>query len=811
MRANAVIAKLAVFAPLDELLDYWVPDSIAARVTRGVRVWVPLGGRAVEAVVMQLRRGDPEGLRAVERVVDAPPLHADQCELGAWISEYYLAPPGEVMRHFLPVGGGATRKRVYRLSPSGERLRQALGAALLSGDAAALSPQERQLLTALPPDERAARSLAPAQKKTLAQLVSAGHVTLDDAIRTGPRRTERWLEPGRALDGDELARSPKRAALLAEIVARGSAPRADYAERGELIRALLKDGLLVETARERAFGDAAPIVPSPRPVLTDEQQYAVDEIVKALDQPRPEPFLLHGITGSGKTEVYLATIEAARARGKTALVLVPEIALTPQLGQRFSARFGDAVAILHSGMSDAARHEAWRRLAAGHATIALGARSAVFAPLPQLGIVVVDEEHDGSFKQEDGVRYQGRDVALVRARQAGAVAVLGSATPSLEIFFASEERRMRRLTLSRRATARPLPSVQIVDLKQHMLKAGQHFSLPLRFALEQCLARGEQAIVFLNRRGFSTFVICTSCGEERRCQQCSVTLTYHRKSSQLVCHYCGHHEPLPPRCPKCGGALERFGLGTEQVESQLAELLPTARIGRLDRDTANELGSDAILDRVRRRELDVLVGTQMLAKGHDFPGVTLVGVVLADGGMGLPDFRATERTFQLLVQVAGRAGRGDEPGRVVVQTYNPEHPAVVAAAQHDYLSFVESELTARRELHYPPFGRLACLRFDGVDPQLVIREAQAVAAALREHLDALPARDGADGVEPPQLVGPAEAPLGKLKGRVRWQLFIKAPRADQLKNLCKLALAVPASVGKAQVRRTVDIDPVSML
>ncbi len=807
MSSLAMIARVAVFAPVDEPLDYRVPKALERELRRGTRVWVPLGRRAVEGVVLALAEEPGDALRPIDRLVGEPPLFPDQCELGAWLADYYMAPPGEVMRHFLPVGGGAKLRRRFRLTSSGQALVDGLRAALVPPTVEALPTAQRNLLPLLPLDEAAHRRLSPAQRRALLQLVEAHHVAVEELLKTAPQRTESWLVPGRRPAADELDRAPKRAALLAEIVAQGAVPRAALAERAGLVLALLDAGLLVCEERARPWLDTTAIARTTPPVLNPEQQLAVDEIVKSLDQPRSEPFLLHGITGSGKTEVYLAAIAATLERGRSALVLVPEIALTPQLGQRFAARFGDAVAILHSGIGDAARQQAWQRLATGQARIALGARSAVFAPLPALGVVVIDEEHDSSFKQEDGVRYSGRDAALVRARQQGAVAVLGSATPSLEIFQAAAEGRIRKLVLSQRATARPLPSVQIVDLKQHVLPRGELFSAPLRVALQDTLARGEQAIVFLNRRGFSTFVLCTSCGEERRCVHCSVTLTFHKQQGALVCHYCGHREALPPRCPKCGGGpLERLGVGTEQVESQLAALLPTARLARLDRDTANELGSEAILDRVRRREVDILVGTQMLAKGHDFPSVTLVGVVLADGGMGLPDFRATERTFQLLVQVAGRAGRGDEPGRVVVQTYNPEHPAVVAAAHHDYQGFVDAELPARRELHYPPFGRLACIRFDGVEPAEVEREARAVAAALQERI----ATASGGGAIAAQIVGPAEAPLGRLKGRTRWQLFLKGSRADQLRGLCRAALAT-TTAGQSRVRRTVDVDPVSML
>jgi primosomal protein N' (replication factor Y) len=394
-------------------------------------------------------------------------------------------------------------------------------------------------------------------------------------------------------------------------------------------------------------------------------------------------------------------------------------------------------------------------------------------------------------------------VALRRARAAGAAAILGSATPSLETIAAAREGRLKLLELPERATARPLPRVEIVDLRQHKLGEGGLFSAPLTRALEETVAAGEQAILFLNRRGFSTFILCKSCGQGLKCRDCSVTLTYHLKGDLLVCHYCGYHMAAPRKCPSCSAvAMERLGYGTEQVEARLKVLLPRARVARLDRDTAQGRGLREVLDGLRRRELDVVVGTQMITKGHDFPGVTLVGVVMADHGMGLPDFRASERSFQLLEQVAGRAGRGDKPGRVIVQTFNPQHPAVTCARDHDYARFVEAELAARREPAFPPTVRLGCVRVDGGDPLLVRDVAEAAARAARLVAEKAPPDEQAE------VLGPAEAPLSRLKGRTRWQLFLRARRSTALRVLLRAAAGVAAP---RTVRVAVDVDPVSML
>jgi primosomal protein N' (replication factor Y) len=515
-------------------------------------------------------------------------------------------------------------------------------------------------------------------------------------------------------------------------------------------------------------------------------------------------FLLHGITGSGKTEVYLHVIADALAAGRGALVLVPEISLTPQLAARFRARFGDEVAVLHSGLTDRERFDEWSRLRDGTARIALGARSAVFAPVARLGAVVVDEEHDSSFKQEEGVRYHARDVALVRAQRAHAVCVLGSATPSLESFHGARTGgRIQLLELPERATARPLPQVELVDLRVHRPDPDSLLTAPLAAAVGETLERGEQVILFLNRRGFHTFVLCVSCGHAFRCPSCSVSLTYHRQRDRLLCHYCGHSERVPVACPSCAAteSISRRGLGTERVADAIVARFPRARIGRLDRDAAVGTAIEKVLGRMARGELDILVGTQMVAKGHDFPGVTLVGVLLADTGLSLPDFRASERTFQLLTQVAGRAGRGERPGRVLIQSYRVDAVAVAAAREHDYRRFSDSELAAREELDYPPFGHLAAIRLDGPDG----REVESEAARLAERARGMVPADR--GVT---VLGPSEAPLARLKGRTRWHMWLRARERRDLRAF--LRALVPAGQARSgSVRLTVDVDPVSAL
>jgi primosomal protein N' (replication factor Y) len=490
--------------------------------------------------------------------------------------------------------------------------------------------------------------------------------------------------------------------------------------------------------------------------------------------------------------------------GKSAIVLVPEIALTPQLVARFRARLGDQIAVMHSALSDAERHRMWRGLRSGELRIAVGARSALFAPVSQLGLICVDEEHDGSFKQEEGVRYHARDMALLRAHRAGAVCVLGSATPSLASVALVREGRLLHLRLPSRARAASiLPSVEVVDIRRvgPGIAGEKLLSLPLVRALEAVLEAKQQAILFLNRRGFAPSVVCESCGHIAECPHCSVSLTLHRArraiGGTMVCHYCDYTAAVPDRCQKCNAAeLGEEGAGTERIESLLAERFPQARIARLDRDVAAGLKSEKVLTRMRDGEIDILVGTQMVTKGHDLPNVTLVGVLNADAALSMPDFRAAERSFHLLVQVAGRAGRGAVKGKVLIQTRSPDHPAIAFAASHDVTGFVEQEMALRQELNYPPFSRLALVRIDAIE------EARAQGAA--EHLARLARKEG-QGAE---VLGPAPAPLLRLRNRYRYRFLV---RSNDRVALRAALLAVARAPSDRHVRVAIDVDPVNML
>jgi primosomal protein N' (replication factor Y) len=591
--------------------------------------------------------------------------------------------------------------------------------------------------------------------------------------------------------------------------------RAGHGEVGDALARLAERGLVAIEEREVVrdpFARTEP-VPHPPPTLTPAQERVLAPITAAVARGAYAPFLLHGVTGSGKTEVYLRAIEDALRRGRQALVLVPEISLTPQLTQRFRGRFGDEVAVLHSGLSDAERYDQWRRLrgeAGRPARIAIGARSALFAPLERLGVLVVDEEHDASFKQDESPRYHARDLALVRAQRAGAVVILGSATPSLESLYNARRGKVTLLRLVGRVHERPMPRMEVIDLTRADLVGHRTalLSRELAEAVAETVAAGEQAILFLNRRGYSSFVLCRDCGQVFECRHCSVSLTHHQRVSRLLCHYCGYSEPVPKACPVCrGDRVGMMGVGTERIEDALRGLLPGAKVARLDRDTATTRARlEGILAAFARREVDVLIGTQMVTKGHDFPGVTLVGAIFADQGLHFPDFRAAERTYQLLCQVAGRAGRGHREGRVLVQTFSPGHPAIQAAVRGDEEAFYEHEVAMREQLGYPPAGRLVAFRMEGASEQATRTAAQVLGRRARERIDSAP---WAGQVT---VLGPAEAPLARLHGKVRYQMLLRGRRGDLVRRFARELLpgAARAEIPRG-VRVAVDVDPVNLL
>ena len=791
------VASVALPRGPRQVLSYAIPPGLDGRVAVGSRVLVPLGAqnRRCTGYVVGIEGGNVTALKSVADLLDELPLFDDKLlALYEFTASYYRAPLGDVIRCGLPRGLDFGDARRAALTDAGR------GRALLD-----------PLLARLSGGERPIKSLG-VPVATLLRLEQQGLLTLRYELEK-PAVAPRWVARV-AATGEEPERRLKDGAGPAQLLTllRTEGPvdvpalQGRIPSHGAAVRRLVELGA-ARIERTQVYRDpwhrAPPTQDSPPP-LNARQTAAVAAIRAAMDAPRFEGMLLRGVTGSGKTEVYLAAISHALEAGRSGIVLVPEIALTPQLAGRFRARFGDRVAILHSGLADGERLDQWELIRRGERPCVVGARSALFAPVPRLGVIVVDEEHDPSFKQDEAPRYHARDLALKRGLDSSCPVILGSATPSLESVANVSRRRLTRLDLPERIGDRPLPEVTLVDLREHPpVRPEALLSAPLLDALRETVARREQAIIFLNRRGFAAFFLCGTCGYVPECTSCSISLTYHRAQRRLVCHYCGYQSGVPTACPSCRGAsLDMVGTGTEQVEAVLAEVLPEARIARMDRDTTRGEALLTLLERFRDGDIDVLVGTQMVTKGHDFPQVTLVGVLLAEQLLKLPDFRSSERTFQLLTQVAGRAGRHALPGRVLVQTFDPDHHSLQCALRHDVEGFVAREERQRRMRGFPPYSRLALLRLDDVDPIAVRDAAGRVARRTREAL--------LDGNLPVDVIGPQLAAIERIKGRTRYQVLLRsADRAALHSALDCVEALEPAVVGG--VRLIVDVDPVSLL
>ncbi len=817
-------AVVLPWQPVDGRFSYRIPAALADRIEPGVRVLVPFGTKQTTGVVVDLPPADGSATRDVLDVLDTtPPFGPHLLALTRWIADYYLCPWGEVLRAALPNGIALESQRFVKLTdavrsgPLPETGRSLVKAKILD-------TLRREGELAVSQLERAigSRGLSAA----LADLEAAGWVARDQRIPDPKVKTKlaRFLRlaPDLASGGEPLhrvmaeleRRAPKQVnglALLLSAARRGQplVPEAAVREAvgASAVKGLSEKGLVETVEQEVIRSPYAEIMEVPADVtLNPAQAEAVRVLSRALAKGTFQPFLLHGVTGSGKTQVYIEAMRRVRAQGQSALMLVPEIALTPQTVRRFKGHFGDDVAVLHSRMSPGERYDAWRKLLDGTYRIAIGPRSAVFAPLRDLGLVIVDEEHEASYKQHDpSPRYHARDVAVVRAKLAGATVVLGSATPSVETYFNATTGKYRLLSLPDRAVRSALlPTVERIDTKREreIRRLPGSLSVQLQAKIRDRLARGEGIILLQNRRGHSPYVECADCGWVAGCTVCAVTLTFHSAGRRLRCHTCGAERRPPDVCPSCAGRDVKYrGVGTQKVEEELAALFPSARVLRMDVDTTGRKDAhDSILKKFAAKEADILLGTQMVAKGLDFPHVTLVGVVSADTGLLMPDFRASERTFQLLTQVAGRAGRADLIGEVVVQTHQPDHPAIVLAAKHDYLGFYADEILERQAHRYPPFSRLICLSFKGEDEPSVEAVARDVTNLL---LSRHPAGD---------VLGPAPAVISKINRLYRHSTLLKAPKGDfTVTRLVAEVLAEyaarPKPTGRGDVRITVDVDP----
>jgi primosomal protein N' (replication factor Y) len=811
------VVEVAVPVPVDETFDYALLDGETAE--PGVRVLVPHGGRRVVGVVVASKPGEARRtrgtLRAVLQVLDEEPvLPLALLEAVLRVARDALCPPGIALAAAIPPGTAARPGTKVTLLPAGMR-------ALERGEVRGTLGKVLWALGRRARSENEIRARFPAAVAALERLERLGFLSRQpgtDPPRVRPR-TERVYRVAhgldRALAEQALARAPKQFALLRAL---GSAPAP--ARSTPALRALVEAGFVICEERELVRGSAGePLMPTEAaPELTPHQKVALGEIAAAIDARRDTQFLLYGITGSGKTEVYQRAAEVALRNGRSVIVLVPEISLTHQVVDRFRARFGDRIAVLHSGLSAGERFDQWRLIREGRVPIAIGARSAVFAPYTDLGLIVIDEEHDGAYKSDEGFRYHAREIARVRAERAGCPLVLGSATPDVGTAWRSAHGELQRLSLPERVASRPLPTVEIVDMASPSARAAKRgmLSRPLRQAIVETLAAGQQTILFLNRRGFAAHVYCFSCGFALRCHHCDISLVYHASEGprriddplegELRCHYCGYREDPKSSCPSCKsaeGGMQAFG--TERLDEEVAAAFPSARVGRLDRDTSKRKGAQrGILAAFHRGELDILVGTQMVAKGHDVPNVTLVGVVAADLGLHFPDFRAGERTFQLLTQVAGRAGRGLEPGRVVLQTFLPQHYAIALARTHDYPRFYREEIARRRPHGWPPFNEIVHLAFAG-KRALAVEHAAVTLAGLAK--TCLQDDTGSEGV---QVLGPAPAPLTRIRDEFRWQLLLLGPREGVRAVARELARQAhgPAFAG---VTLRVDANPLQML
>ncbi len=804
--------------PVARELTYGVPAEFAAEAQPGALALVPVVQRRLTGVVLgPATLGDlpPCKIRPIEQILDASLLSPEVVALCRWMASYYMAPLGSALMAALPPGVKLSSNRLVQLreAPTGHHAgieARIIGELQRSGSLK-VSTLKRRL---------GSRGL----EKGVRALRRRGHIEIAPVLED---RRPRALRQRCFLLNDEPAahaaiaaiekRAPRQAACLRYLLDHPTAARSELSAAGfssAILKALEGRGLISPTAEEVIRDPLAHIASGTPPDLvpTADQQQVLNNLSAALNTQKFYPALLHGVTGSGKTLVYVQLAAQALAAGRGAIILVPEIALAWQMVRRFKEHFGEAVAVFHSQLSAGERYDTWRRLRRREQRVLIGARSAILAPVENLGLIVVDEEHDTSYKQEDldssrPLTYNARDLALVRGQRCNAVVVLGSATPSLESHWNAATGKYHLHTLPRRIDDRPLPQVTVVDMKQEPFQRKQRaiFSHDLRCKMQDRLARGEKIILLQNRRGFAPFVSCTACGEPIQCPSCRVSLTYHRRptASETRCHYCDFAAPPPPVCPSCGSSELRFaGVGTQKVESALLAQFPGIRVIRMDVDTTAWKGAhDALVERFRNGEADVLLGTQMVAKGLDLPEVTLVGVISADTGMHLPDFRAAERSFQLLTQVAGRSGRGHTAGEVVIQTLLPDDAVLREAANQNYAAFAHNELAQRQQAGFPPFGRLIVFRWRGPCEQAVETGAQQGVNALRQGLD-----------QDALVLGPAPAPLARLRGNYRWQALLRGSSARHLRTTALSALPAMREAAKEHALHfSINIDPLTMM
>jgi primosomal protein N' (replication factor Y) len=804
------IVEVAVGLPVFKTFHYRIPKKMRDSLQIGMRVLVPFKVRKVTGFSIDLLEQPPKGieekLREVEDLLDEGPLIAPQMlHFYRWIADYYLYPLGEVIKTGLPPGLHLKSELILSLTQNGIN-------SLAQG------------------------SLELIQEKVFKEIERCRKISLKKILKLFPRELSRsqiffWKRKGflnidAGIEGKEVKPkfekmvyyqgekisqplSKKQAEILNWVKEKGEIPYSELSKKfkspSKPIQSLQLKGLLTLLRREvcRDLSVRSELKPYPKPETTLHQEAILREIFKGIHSKQYAPFMIYGVTGSGKTEIYLRAIEEVLVQGKEAIILVPEISLTPQLLSRFKDRFGENLALLHSGLGRGERYDQWRRIWKGEVKIAMGARSAIFAPFKNVGIIIIDEEHDPSYKQEDKLKYHARDVAVIRAKQGEATLLLGSATPSLESFYNAETGKFRLLNLPERIEGKPLPRVEIVDMRKEV----NLLSEKVKAALQKNIDNKKQSLLFLNRRGFANFILCPECGHTFKCPNCSVTLTYHLRDRSLQCHYCDYQIQAPGDCTRCQGhRLQGMGIGTERLEQEIKSLFPQTQVERMDRDTTSRRRSHLqILKRLESGSIDILVGTQMIVKGHDFPNVTFVGVISADTSLHFPDFRASERTFQLLTQVAGRAGRGDVFGEVVIQTFNPDHYSILRAKDQDYIGFYQEEIQFRKALEYPPFSRLINFRLVGNSEE----RTKEMAEELGRIGQSLLKKGYGKGIE---ILGPSTAPFAKMRGKFRWQMLAKGKSPQLIHQFAKvLSSKMEGQLKGMGVNLDIDVDPVFIL
>jgi len=805
--------EVAVSLPVYQTFTYSAPTAFPTAVAVGKRVLVPFGQRRVTGYILDRgRQITDKQIKPILDVLDEQPLFpSSMVSFFRWIADYYKYPVGEVVKNALPAGLNVYDYALLNLTAKGREACNEVPSTALAGKILEQLAEKPYRLKEL---HKKIGQIIPGS--LLYSLEQKGWITKSRELQAAvtKARLERVVRLSDNLPPTGSMSEPRQK-ILALLEAEGEVAAKKITEAiptaTGLIRKLEKAGFLT-VGHKRVFRDplGETIEADRAPVLNPEQERAVAQLCASLKQGY-RPFLLNGVTGSGKTEVYMRVAEEVLKQGRRVLVLVPEIALITQMERRFRARFGECVCVLHSALSAGERYDQWTRIQQGEATIGIGARSAIFAPLDNLGIIIVDEEHDSSYKQEGMLRYNARDLAVVRAKQNKCIVLLGSATPSIQSYFNVVTQKFTELTLEKRVEQRPLPEIRIVDLRRIRDARGfyRYITPELHQAIKETLERGEQVLLFLNRRGYASFPVCGSCGQPMRCKHCDISLTLHQRTNAYRCHYCGYSRAAAAHCETCGSSkIKQLGLGTEKLEDLLKSHFREARIARMDRDTTARKGAILkLLKGLKHKHIDILVGTQMVAKGHDFPSITLVGIICADLSLSFPDFRAGERTFQLLAQVAGRAGRGDRPGSVILQTYNPEHFCISAARSQDFKSFYQQEIVFRQALNYPPFARMIQLKISGKIPQAAANHARLIGDLCRTLK-----QNHAAKYRSIEIMGPIEASLTRIADRFRWQILLKGSSSRALHQFINQLLAQNTTdFSRRRVQVAIDVDPVFLM